>query len=176
MHTSITLLTLYLFCAPVDEPEWGGFRGNNGAGIAESKQLPEALDPEHGVRWRTEVPRGYSSPVVAGGSVFLTGADGEKLWTLCIDRGTGVVRWRKGVEFDGKPDDYFASPVAAAGKLICASKSGQLAVIRADADWEVLSVHDLGEEVWSTPAIAGGQVFVRSQAALYCFAEEDTDR
>ena len=102
MHTSIALLTLYLLCAPGDEPEWGGFRGNNGAGIAASKALPDALDPEHGVLWRTEVPAGYSSPVVSGDVVFLTAADGEHLWTLCIDRGTGKERWRKGLEFDGK--------------------------------------------------------------------------
>ena len=85
-----------------DQPEWGGFRGNNGAGVAQSEQLPEALDPEGNLVWRTEVPSGYSSPTVAGERLFLTGAEGEALETICLDRHTGEVRWRREVPFDGK--------------------------------------------------------------------------
>src|SRR5262245_49169964 len=42
-------------------------------------------------------------------------------------------------------------------------------VLKAGADWEVLSTFDLGERVIATPAIADGRVFVRTETALYAF-------
>jgi hypothetical protein len=42
-------------------------------------------------------------------------------------------------------------------------------VLKADAQWEILSTSDLGEEVWATPAIAGNNLYVRTRSALYSF-------
>jgi hypothetical protein len=56
-----------------DAPQWGGFRGNNGAGIG-AGHLPDSLDPEGNLVWRVDVPSGYSSPIVAGKSLYLTGS------------------------------------------------------------------------------------------------------
>lgn len=70
---------------------------------------------------------------------------------------------------EGAVDAYFASPVAADGKIITASKDGKVAVIRPGADWTTASVGDFQEEIWSTPAIGGNQVFIRTKDALYCF-------
>jgi len=50
--------------------------------------------PEKNVVWQVEVPRGHSSPCLWGDKIFLTGQDGEKLVTLCLDRGTGKELWR----------------------------------------------------------------------------------
>jgi len=97
-----TLLLVLLPALFSDPPEWGGFRGNNGAGVADSERLLDALDPEVNLVWRTEVPGGYSSPTVAGERVFVTGAEGEALLTICLDRHTGEIRWRRAVPFDGE--------------------------------------------------------------------------
>lgn len=70
---------------------------------------------------------------------------------------------------DGAIDAYFASPVAGDGKIFTAAKDGKLAVLKAAREWEVLKVNDLGEEVWSTPAIEDGKLYVRTQNAMYCF-------
>ena len=70
---------------------------------------------------------------------------------------------------EGAVDAYFASPVASDGKIITAAKDGKVAVLKAGADWSVQQVNDLGEEIWATPAIEGGRLFVRTQNALYCF-------
>ena len=48
-----------------------------------------------------------------------------------------------------------------------------IAFMWAESEWEVISTTDLDEEVWSTPALAGGLVFVRSNSALYCFFNEE---
>lgn len=67
------------------------------------------------------------------------------------------------------PGEYFASPVAADGKLYLVNHGGDVAVLRAGPDWAVEAVNKLGEDVYATPAIAGGRLFVRTIRALYCF-------
>ena len=68
-------------------------------------------------------------------------------------------------------EDYYASPVAADGKIFMVSASGKVTVLKAGAQWEILKVNDLGEEVWATPAIAGSNLYIRTRNALYSFAE-----
>src|SRR5688572_16632208 len=69
-------------------------------------------------------------------------------------------------------EEYYASPVAADGKIFVVSASGKVTVLKADAQWEILSTSDLGEEVWATPAIAGNNLFVRTRSALYSFGTQ----
>jgi len=118
------------------------------------------------VVWRYDDRRGLPdcpSPVAYDGLLYIIKEGG--LFTA-MDAATGEVVKQGRV---GEPDQYFASPVAAAGHVVTASQSGQLCLVKGGAEWEVVSVFDLGEELWSTPAIAGEQVIVRTQDALYCF-------
>jgi hypothetical protein len=64
---------------------------------------------------------------------------------------------------------YSASPVAAEGKIYVISEEGELAVLRAWRDWDVLAVNDLGEGSFATPALSAGRIYVRTDKALYCF-------
>jgi len=66
-------------------------------------------------------------------------------------------------------EDYYASPVAADGKIFLVSASGKVTVLKADGQWEILATNDLGEEVWATPAIAGGNLYIRTRNSLYSF-------
>jgi outer membrane protein assembly factor BamB len=83
------------------------------------------------------------------------------------DPKTGQVLKQGRVE--GALDAYFASPVAADGKIFTVAKNGKMAVLKAAGQWEVLAVNDLDEETWATPAIDDGRLYVRTQSALYCF-------
>ena len=69
----------------------------------------------------------------------------------------------------GEPDEYFASPVAAGGRILTASKSGQLTVIDAGAAWEVVSTGTIDEEIWSTPAVDADRVYLRTQSAVIAY-------
>lgn len=66
-------------------------------------------------------------------------------------------------------EEYYASPVAADGKIFLISASGKVTVLKADAQWEILRMNDLDEEVWATPAIAGNNLYIRTRSALYAF-------
>jgi hypothetical protein len=104
------------------------------------------------------------SPVLYNGVLFLLREGGI---LTAFEPATGKILKQGRVE--GALGAYFASPVAADGKLYLLSKDGDLAVLKAAGDWEVLKVNKLGEDSWATPAIEGGSVFVRTQQALYCF-------
>ena len=66
-------------------------------------------------------------------------------------------------------EEYYASPVAADGKIYMVSASGKVTVLKAGAQWEILAMNDLDEEVWATPAIAGNNLYIRTRNALYSF-------
>lgn len=68
-------------------------------------------------------------------------------------------------------EEYYASPVAADGKIFMVSASCKVTVLKAGAHWEILATNDLDEECWATPAIAGNSLFIRTKGALYSFAE-----
>jgi outer membrane protein assembly factor BamB len=71
----------------------------------------------------------------------------------------------------GAIDKYFASPVAADGKVFLVGQGGQVSVVQAAGDWQVLAVNELDDEVFATPAIADGRVYIRTRSALYSFGK-----
>lgn len=66
-------------------------------------------------------------------------------------------------------EEYYASPVAADGKIFMVSASGKVTVLKTGAQWEILATNDLDEEVWATPAIAGNNLYIRTRNAMYSF-------
>ena len=67
--------------------------------------------------------------------------------------------------------EYYSSPVAGDGKVFLISGGGKVTVLKAGAQWEILAVNDLGEDCWATPAIAGGNIYIRTHNYLYSFSE-----
>jgi outer membrane protein assembly factor BamB len=67
--------------------------------------------------------------------------------------------------------EYYASPIAGDGKIYFVSIDGQVTVVKAGAEWEILSTGDLQERVVATPAISDGRVYIRTDSMLYCFGE-----
>ena len=50
--------------------------------------------------------------------------------------------------------------------------SGNIVVLKAGPEVEVLSKNDLGDSLIATPAIANDRLYVRTLHKLFCFAEE----
>lgn len=69
-------------------------------------------------------------------------------------------------------EEYYSSPVAADDKIFLIGESGKVTVLKAGAQWEILGVNDLSEEVWATPAIAGNAMYIRTRNSLYAFADK----
>src|SRR4030095_9607597 len=82
----------------VSKVSWPQFRGPNSSGVGPGKS-PIHFGPDQNVRWKTAVGPGLSSPIIWEGRVFLTEFDraNKQLATLCIDRRTGKILWRRAV-------------------------------------------------------------------------------
>jgi hypothetical protein len=46
-----------------------------------------------------------------------------------------------------------------------------VSIVSAKGDWEILSVNALDDEVFATPAIGDGRIYVRTRGALYAFGK-----
>ncbi len=157
----------------LDRRDWEFFRARRAAHNATF-----ALRPPPGARgditdqatlWRYEkaVPV-VSSPLLYQGILY-TIKDGGIL--TAFNPADGKVL--KQARLTGAIDKYFASPVAADGKIYFASENGKLGVVEAGADWRVLAVNDLAEPCHASPAISAGRLYVRTQNALYAFAQSE---
>ena len=105
------------------------------------------------------------SPLLYNGVLYIVRNGGI---LTAFDPETGAVR--KAARVTGALGGYSASPVAAEGKIFLANEDGKVAVLRAGADWEVLSVEDLSEGCYATPALSNGRIYLRTSDALYCFS------
>ncbi|MSV30983.1 MAG: hypothetical protein EXQ57_00520 [Bryobacterales bacterium] len=85
-----------------------------------------------------------------------------------LDAKTGAVL--KTGRVAGALGGYSSSPVAADGKIYLASEDGNVAVVQAGAAWEVLSTTSLGESCYATPALSEGDIYLRTDEALYRFS------
>ena len=68
----------------------------------------------------------------------------------------------------------YASPVAADGKLYFTRRNGEVYVFALGREFKQLAVNKFAGEAdfSSTPAVADGQIFLRSSKKLYCIAAE----
>ena len=69
----------------------------------------------------------------------------------------------------------YASPVAADGKMYFTRRTGEVYVFALGREFKQLAVNKFpGEADYSsTPAIADGQIFIRSSKKLYCVADSE---
>ena len=105
--------SLLLFASVARGQEWPEFRGPFGNGhvaVAEDSKpvgLPLSWSETENVIWKTPIPeRGWSTPVVLGGQVWLTTAttDGHDFFVLCLDAASGRVRFQQKLFHADQPD------------------------------------------------------------------------
>lgn len=98
MTKTICLIAVISFSLVSDnyavEPAY--FRSDQGVAADDSKPLPEKFGKENEV-WRLPIGQGVSTPCVVGHRIFFTTFDkeSEELGTVCVDRATGTIRWKK---------------------------------------------------------------------------------
>jgi outer membrane protein assembly factor BamB len=83
----------------------------------------------------------------------------------CYDLKTGAEVYRQHLPHKG--GGFSASPVAADGKIYLPSEDGDIFVVRAGAQYELLATNPSGELLMATPAIASGTMFVRTQHHVF---------
>jgi outer membrane protein assembly factor BamB len=69
----------------------------------------------------------------------------------------------------GGPGGYTASPVAADGRIYFTCEDGEVRVVKAGPEFELLAVNPVGEPCLATPAISDGMFFLRSRGTVFAF-------
>jgi outer membrane protein assembly factor BamB len=95
IHRFALIILLLMGNPYVRAGDWPQFRGPEGTGISADRGLPVEVGPEKNAIWKTPLPPGHSSPILAGPRIFLTAYEGEKLFTICLDRSTGKIQWKR---------------------------------------------------------------------------------
>jgi len=72
----------------------------------------------------------------------------------------------------GALEGYYSSPVGADGKVYMSSENGKISVLKAGTEMELLALNDMGEDIYATPAIVSGKIYLRTRNTLYCFAKQ----
>ncbi len=137
--------------------------GRGGGGV-ESATL--ALDPAGGapeLLYRRERALPYVPTALVWDGLMFTLADGGI--ASCFDARSGEELWRERVDAN-----FYGSPVVIDGRLYAMSLEGELIVLAAAAEFELLGSSDLGEGSYATPAVAGGVLFLRTERHLIAVA------
>jgi len=92
--------------------------------------------------------------------------DGGMLTSLDAKTGTPIYAQQR-LDAIGS---YYASPVAADGRIYIASLPGKLTVVKAGGDKpEILHQAEFGERIFATPALVGERLYLRTAGHLWAF-------
>ena len=124
------------------------------AGSVDGKRPPE-------LAYQMKKSAPYVPTGIVRGELGWFWSDGGML--TCLHTPTGDIRFQERVG-----GNYFGSPVWVDGRLFGVSTAGEIVVVEASEAFRVLHRFELGELCHSTPAVAGGRLFVRTERHLVC--------
>ncbi|HXQ72913.1 MAG TPA: PQQ-binding-like beta-propeller repeat protein [Pyrinomonadaceae bacterium] len=153
----------------LDEKDWEVFRAMMASenGLLAIKMGGTGDQTATAIRWRYQKPvPQVPSTLLYKGVLYMINDSGI---LLSFDPATGNVL--KQGRLHGAIDKYFSSPVAADDKVFLIGQGGQVSVLKAAGEWEVLAVNELDDECFATPAIADGRIYIRTRSALYAFGK-----
>jgi outer membrane protein assembly factor BamB len=108
------------------------------------------------------------TPLAYGGRLYLLSNQGV---FDSYDLESGREIYRERIAHGGS--GFSASPVAADGRIYLSSEDGQVFVIAAGAEPEVIAENDLGEPIMATPAIVGQTLYVRARDHLWAISKSE---
>jgi outer membrane protein assembly factor BamB len=112
--------------------------------------------------WEFDKGPDVPTPVTDGKYLYIV--DDQGIF-YCLDAKSGAVVWGPKRIASGI---YSSSLVLADGKIYATSEDGITTVLRAGPSFEVLAENHLDGYTLSSPAISRGEIFMRTDNALYC--------
>src|SRR5579871_1246753 len=121
------------------------------------------------VLWRYRKGTPYvPSPLLLEGRLYFTQVNTPLLTVLDAKTGKPIVTAERlpGVS------SFYASPVAAAGRIYFVDREGTTLVLKAGDSPQVLATNRLDDPIDASPVVAGRQLFLRGEKYLYCIEEK----
>lgn len=114
------------------------------------------------VAWSVERGGAYmQTPLVYGGYLYVCRDNGA---LSCYNARTGERQYEE--RLGSGRSGFSASMVASGGRIYVTSEDGDVYVVRAGPDFNVLQVNSMGEVCMATPAISEGMLYVRTRRHL----------
>jgi outer membrane protein assembly factor BamB len=128
-------------------------------GITALQPAPAGQSPKQ--LWRSgQLRPATSSPLVVNDKVFILNDAGV---LTCGNAADGTRLWQ--VRLKGP---FSSTPIASGTRIYCVNEKGLLQVVESSgAEGSIVSEHDLGATVLSTPSMAHGGLYVRSDSKLW---------
>ncbi len=116
--------------------------------------------PDSNVVWKQDraVPR-RPSVLVLDDLVIMVDDSGV---AACVNAYTGEEYWRKRLG-----GNFSASPIHCDGRIYFLDEDGKATVVKADREYEVLAINELGDGFMASPAVSGDALFLRTRSHLY---------
>jgi outer membrane protein assembly factor BamB len=128
--------------------------------------LKDGKESSDAIAWSKQRGGVYlPSPILYGEHLYTVSNNGI-LTAYEAKTGTRVYQQRV-----GEGGSFVASPVAADGKLYIATEDGDVYVVKAGAQYELLAKNVIGEPILSTPALSGDLLIVRGARHVLAIAE-----
>jgi len=120
------------------------------------------------VAWTQTRGNSYTSSPVIFDNRFYALTDNGML--SCYNAKTGVPYYHQ--QRLPKTYSFKSSPVGANGRLYLASENEDVIVVSMGETFEVLATNTMADQVFiATPAIAGGEIYLRSKTTLFCIRQ-----
>ncbi len=120
-------------------------------------------DAEDDIAWHYADRRGnyMQTPIEYGDLIFFCSDAGIM---SCYNKNTGEMHFRE--RLGSGQTGFTASPVAVDGKIYYTSETGEIYIVRAANEFEVITVNPMGTECMATPAISDGTIYWRTRKGL----------
>jgi outer membrane protein assembly factor BamB len=136
-----------------------------------SGDISPASGSSANLAWSTKRGGPYMpTPIVCGRHLYTCSNNGM---LTCYDARTGQQVYKNRL---GGSNGFSASPVAADGRIYLAGAEGDIRVVKAGAEFQLLADNKMGEPCMATPAISNGMIFVRTQHCLYGIGRAQSSR
>ena len=138
------------------EESWTQWRGNAQNGVANGDSFPHQWSEESGVGWKTDIPGlGGSTPIVSGGTAFLTSGVEGKNTLFAVDTKTGSLKWKTTIGNDAgakhkKGGGSNPSAITDGQHVFAFFRSGNLGCVDMSGKvlWEKSVTYDLKDGLW----------------------------
>ncbi len=133
------------------------------AGASGDITLGKGLTSSPQIAWSRQQRGPYMpTPLIYRGYLYVLANQGI---LDCYELRSGQEIYRQRIPHQG--GGFSASPVAADGKIYLSSEDGDIFVVRAGKDFELLATNPMGERLMATPALSGGCMFVRGEHNMF---------
>ena len=133
--------------------------GEGGTYLVAARPGDDAANRKPGLAYTVRRAAPYvPTSLCAGPLLFLWGNDGV---VSCLRAASGELKWQERL---GK--QFLSSPVCVEERLFGVSTGGEVVVLAASDRFQLLARYALGETTHSTPAVAGGRMYIHTAKHL----------